>query len=130
MFKQRELTFRLFNFQSGEYDRDMFPAADVTQEGYFTFIAQPDQFLVEQSTGVIDSTGRRIFENDVIAESTHGTITYYHVYFTKSGAPVATSSNTGVTLRLHHRLTVKVVGTVHDKEYKQHETSLHDQADK
>lgn len=66
---QRELVFRTYDFKKQKYDKDLLPSASVDDDGYFFFIPDTTQYVVEQFTGMLDHENKRkIFEGDLVKE--------------------------------------------------------------
>lgn len=117
--KQTDLRFRVFNVLTQEYDRELIPSANISNEGHFFFIPAPEQAIVEQYIGIEDMNGVRMFENDRIITKT-GEAEREGVIFKKGPMFMALYKNTSgelveefldITGKAH-----RVIGTIHDNK--------------
>lgn len=111
---QRELAFRMFDYKSQKYDKDLLPSAQVDDDGYFVFIADTAQYVVEQFTGMRDHTDtRKIFEGDLVKEI--GNDRVLHVVMGNDSWELHSHDDSYKSF-LSYVGKYEIVGTIHDKE--------------
>lgn len=115
--EQRDLRFRVFNILTQEYDRDLIPSANVSAEGHFYFIGNPDEAMIEQSIGRVDKNDKMIFENDVLkVTETTGEVYFSAVHVPKESTGFWIKDSRGGLLMPSKDLC-EIVGTIHDKQF-------------
>jgi hypothetical protein len=108
--EQRPFYFRVFSIAEQRYDRDLIPSANVDTDGSFYFILAPDQFIIEEFTGFLDSNNKKIFEGDVVTVDGYDGV--YAVAMSGGQWSVFTADRRKLSIL---SFNIRVVGTVHDK---------------